>query len=83
MIDISFRIGGRKVRPDQIGNMLERAMLESVRKQLVAKVGSIRDPETGAAPKLRVTGNKLSELKVEVEGSPALIAEVRMRLEDQ
>lgn len=77
---ITFEINGRKVRPDQMKDALERAMLEQVRDQLVRKVASIRDPETGAAPKLRVTGRRLDDLKIEVEGSPALVEEVKRRL---
>jgi hypothetical protein len=77
---ITFEFNGRKVRPDQMKDALERAMLERVRDQLVRKVGSVRDPETGAAPKLRVTGRRLDDLKIEVEGSPALIEEVQRRL---
>jgi hypothetical protein len=77
---ITFEINGQNVRPDQIQDALERAMLQQVRDQLVRKVGSIRDPETGAAPKLRVTGRRLDDLKIEVEGSPALIEEVKRRL---
>ena len=51
-----------------------------MRDQLVRKVGSVRDPKTGAAPKLRVTGHQRDDLKIEVEGSPALIEAVKRRL---
>ncbi len=80
MIDISFEIGGRKVRPDQMTDALERAIFEQVRNDLVRKVGNIRDPETGTPPKLRVTGRSLSDLQINVEGSPQLIEEVKRRL---
>jgi hypothetical protein len=80
MIDVSFEIDGRKVRPNQIQDALERAMFEDVRDQLVRKVGNIRDPKTGARPKLRVRGRSLDNLSVEVEGSPELIEEVKRRL---
>ena len=80
MIDVSFEIDGRKVRPNQIQNALERAMFEDVRDQLVRKVGNIRDPKTGARPKLRVRGRSLDNLSVEVEGSPELIEEVKRQI---
>lgn len=54
MIEVSFEIGGRKVQPNQIKDALERAMFEKVRDHLVKQVANIRDPETGARPKLRV-----------------------------
>ena len=34
MIDISFEINGRKVRPGQIGNELEKAALEAIKKDI-------------------------------------------------
>lgn len=80
MIEVSFEIGGRKVRPNQVKDALERAMFEKVRDHLVKRVGNVRDPETGASPKLRVKGRKLSDLKIEVVGSPKLIEEVKRRL---
>ena len=70
MIEISF-----EMRPDQIKNAQERAIFENVRNQLVRPVGSVRDPMTGAAPKLRVKGNSLNDLNIEVEGSAELIEE--------
>jgi hypothetical protein len=80
MIDISFEINGRKVHPNRIADALERAVFESVRDDLVRKVGSVRDPETGARPKLRVVGWSLKDLSINIEGSPALIEEVKRRL---
>lgn len=80
MIDVTFEINGRKVRPNQIPDALERAMFEDVRDQLVRMVGNIRDPKTGARPKLRVRGRNLENLSVEVEGSAELIEEIKRRL---
>lgn len=80
MLDISFEVGGRKINPNQIGDAMERAVFESVREQLVSKLRDIRDPETGAAPKLKVTGRSLQDLSVQVEGSEALIGLVKKRL---
>ena len=80
MIEVSFEINGRRVQPNQIKDALERAMFESIRDDLVRRVGSIRDPETGARPKLRVKGRSLKDLSIEIDGSPRLIEEVRKRL---
>jgi len=68
------------VRPDRLTDALEQAMYEKVRDHLVRQVGNARDPKTGARPKLRVTGRRLDDLKIEVEGSPELIKEVKRRL---
>ncbi|MYA62930.1 MAG: hypothetical protein F4X94_10215 [Dehalococcoidia bacterium] len=80
MIDISFEVNGRKVRPNQIADALERAMFEQVRDQLVRQLHGIRDPKTGALPKLKVKGRNLESLNVEIEGSPELIERVKNRL---
>jgi hypothetical protein len=53
MIEISFEVGGRKIRPNQIKNTLERAVFEQVRDDLPSQVGDVRDPETGAVPKCK------------------------------
>ena len=80
MIDVSFEINGRKVRPGQIANELERAMLESVRDEIVRKVGNIRDPKTGEQPKIKVKGRSLDKLSFEVTGSEELIQRVTKAL---
>ena len=80
MIDVSFEINGRKVRPGQIANELERAMLESVRDEIVRKVGNIRDPKTGERPKIKVKGRSLDKLSFEVTGSEELIQRVTKAL---
>ena len=80
MIEVSFEIGGRQVRPSQIKDSLERAVFEQMRDRLVRQVGDIRDPQTGIRPKLRVKGRSLDDRRIEVEGSPRLIEEVKHRL---
>lgn len=80
MIDIEFRIGGRKVWPNQIANELEKAMLTEVRDGIAKKLRGVRDPETGKSPKIIMKGRSLSDLSVEVSGSESLIAEVKRRL---
>lgn len=80
MIEVSFEINGRKVQPNKIADALERAMFETIRDDLARKVGNIRDPETGARPKLRVVGRSLKDLSINIEGSPGLIEEVKRRL---
>lgn len=77
---IKFMIGGREVSPDKMGDALDAAILENVRRQIHEKVGAIRDPETGAFPTVIVRGQSLDDLTLSVEGSPDVIAQVRARL---
>ena len=38
MFDVSFTMNGRKVRPDQIGKELEKAVLDGAKKDFLAHV---------------------------------------------
>ncbi|MSP42134.1 MAG: hypothetical protein EXR08_02005 [Alphaproteobacteria bacterium] len=80
MIDIEFKLNGRTVRPDQMANEIERAILTEFQEKIARKLRGIRDPETGAAPKITLKGLSLKNLSVEVTGSEALIKEVERRL---
>ena len=80
MIDISFEINGRKVNPKKVGDVLEQATLDSVRKQIIRKVGSIRNPKTGERPKINITGKNLDNLSIEVSGSQELVDLVKKKM---
>ena len=77
---ISFEVGGRKLNPDNLADALMAAVLHGVEESLRARVGSIRDPETGEFPVLVVRGRDLENLSIEVEGSERLVALVKERL---
>lgn len=81
MIEISFEINGRKVNPNRVGDALEAAVLESIKKQVASKIGSIRDPKTGQRPKIKITGRNLKNLTFEVCGSPELVERVKAELD--
>jgi hypothetical protein len=77
---IRFSIGGRTVEPRDLNDALMAAVLEGVRAQIMEKVGSIRDPETGEFPTVIVQGDRIGNLSLTVEGSPNLVALVKERL---
>jgi len=79
MIDIEFEIAGRKVRPGQMKNPMGKAIFKQVRDKMARKIGNIRDPKTGQAPKVICKGSSLSDLSFEVIGSEAIINEVNRR----
>jgi len=82
MIDISFEINGRKVSPRNVGDALESAMLQSIQDSISKTVGSVRCPEHGQKPKIKVKGRNLDSLKFEVSGCcDSLIEEVKRKLE--
>ena len=80
MIDIEFQLNGRKIRSNDIGNQLEKAMFKQVRDNIAEKLRGIRDLESGNHPKVNVKGRSLDNLSFEVFGSPKLIEEVKRRL---
>ncbi|MCG7904845.1 MAG: toll/interleukin-1 receptor domain-containing protein [Candidatus Thiodiazotropha weberae] len=77
---IEFEIGGRRINPDNIGDAIMAAVLEGIRDEIRKKVGTIRDPETGAFPTVVVRGNSLDDLSMSVEGSPEIVALVKESL---
>jgi hypothetical protein len=80
MIDISFIIDGQNVRPNEIKDALERAILSQVIDNIKHKLLSVRDKETGEHPKVIVKGNRLGELTFEVRGSEELVKEAMRAL---
>lgn len=81
MLEITFRINGKKVRPNQISDVIERTVYESVKSELTKKLSDIRDPETGHSPKIIVKGRNLDSLSIEATGSQQIIDLVKERLE--
>jgi hypothetical protein len=77
---IEFRLNGRRFRPNDFRNALEQAMVRNIEAQIRDKIGDLRDPETGAQPKLIMSGKSLDSLSIEVEGTPYLIEQVKARL---
>jgi len=78
----SFEINGRKVSPNQISNVLEKAVVQELQDKLMREIGSIRDSKTGERPRLKVKRNNINNLSFEVEGSPDVIEAVKSRLKN-
>ena len=81
MLKIEWKLNGRTIRPNDNDNQLERAMLSQIEEMVRGKLRGVRDPETGAAPTITVVGRSLDNLSFDVSGSPALIEEVKRRLQ--
>ncbi|QWG18797.1 toll/interleukin-1 receptor domain-containing protein [Bradyrhizobium sediminis] len=77
---IRFSMGGKNLDPRNLKDAVMASVLEGVRNQIREKVGNIRDPDTGEFPTIVIRGNSLDDLKIQVEGSPALVALVNERL---
>ncbi len=68
MIDISFEIGGKKVNPNNIGDALEKAILQSVVENITKKLSTVRCAEHGRQPQVKVKGHSTDKLSFEVKG---------------
>jgi TIR domain len=77
---IKFSINGGALDPRNLKDAVMASVLESIREQIRQNVGHIRDPDTGEFPTIIIRGDSLENLKIQVEGSPAVIALVNERL---
>lgn len=81
MIDIKFKIGGREVSPNNLKDVLEKAIFQNVRAQLVQRVGNVSCPEHGKSPQITAEGRDLSSLSLNVKGCcDKAVEEVRRRM---
>lgn len=68
MIDIEFEVGGCKVSSRNLGNALERAVLQSIQDDVSMKLRSLVCPEHGQRPKVKAKGHSLDSLSFELAG---------------
>jgi (p)ppGpp synthase/HD superfamily hydrolase len=81
MVEVSFEINGKKVRPDQVANELDKAMMNRTAEYVKNKVSSIRCPDHGQQPKIKVKGKNLENLSFEISGCcQTLIEKARKEL---
>lgn len=59
---------------------LEESFMFAAAEQLRQKLGAIRHPETGEFPTIVITGTSLADFKIQLEGSPELLAIAQARL---
>lgn len=81
MFEIKFEINGRRIDPKNIGDVIEKATIEVVEKQITQSVGSVRCPEHGSGAKIIAKGRDISNLTITVSGCcQKLIDEVNKKL---
>lgn len=78
MSNISIEINGRKVNSSNMKNALEKALISDLTDSLKKSTWGIRCASHGEIPKLKVKGNNLDNLSIEVNGCcDALIERVK------
>jgi len=68
MIDVSFEINGRKVSPNRVSDAVEKAILQEVADNVKKALSSVRCPQHGERPRVKVKGSSLDRLNYVVEG---------------
>lgn len=68
MVDITYKIGGRKVTLDGFSEGIEKAALELVTDKITKALSSVRCKEHAQRPKVIVKGDTINNLSFEVQG---------------
>lgn len=68
MITISFEINGKRVRPDELGDALNAAILSGIHDSIVKAVGDIRCINHNECPCILIKGHNLDELTFDISG---------------
>ena len=68
MMQVHFEIGGKRVRPENLGNELEKAILKQVRDRVVKVLEEVRCPEHGSSASVTCKGKSVDELTFEIKG---------------
>lgn len=65
---ISFEINGKKMDPNNFGDALEQAVLESAKQKIMKQVGSVRCPKHGQQAKIVFTGLTSQNMTFDISG---------------
>ena len=81
MLEITFEVNGRKVRPNNLKNAIEAALLRGLQDSVKSAVGSLRCREHGQAPKVVFKGRSIDKLDAHISSCcEELIEQVKRKL---
>lgn len=75
-----MKFNGKPFKPGDFQKALHKASAKLVADHLRERVSSIRDPETGGFATVIVDGNNLDDMSLRIEGTPAILEQVRQEL---
>lgn len=81
MIDITMTINGRPATSANIHNELEKAVYESIRKQLTEKLRGIGSTVDGKRLKVELKGSSIHDLSVSLSGPEELVERAKKILD--
>lgn len=68
VIEVKFKLNGREVPPERLGDALTAALLQQLKSNVQTKLSSVHCPEHGQQPTVTAEGNSLDQLKWTVRG---------------
>lgn len=77
-----MRYKGTPFNANSFAENVEKAILNSVKGELRERFTAIRHPDTGEFPTVVVRGETIDDLRLSIEGSPALLELVKERMSD-
>ncbi len=80
MVKMEFEVNGRKVSPNSISDAIEKAIIESVSKQIQEKVSRAVGYSDASKITIKARGRDLQSLSFEVSGPPELVDKVKKAL---
>lgn len=68
MISVDFKLNGKKVNPNNIGDLISKSIFEVISKDIKQKLSSVRCPEHNQYPKITVEGKSIDKLSFNIGG---------------
>jgi hypothetical protein len=81
MFKISFQLNGRTVTPTSFGNSMEGAILNQVAEHAVKVIRSKLTPEEQDRVSIKIEGENLKSLSLNLSGPEEILAKVKADLE--
>jgi hypothetical protein len=68
MLKIEFKLNGKKFNPNDLKSIIEKDMIETIKKELTKSVGKLKCKKHGESPKIEIVGKTLKNLSFKVSG---------------
>jgi hypothetical protein len=68
VLDIKFKIDGRVVNPNRIGDILEKTIYDKLSSSIKKRLGSIVCPTHGEHPTVTIVGRSINKIEYQITG---------------
>lgn len=80
MLDITFTINGRQVSPANLGDHLERAVIDGLKKMVQEKFRNVGTTANGERLKVELKGTRADNLTIHLSGPNELVEKAKKLL---